>query len=86
MLYVISLILSFLCFIIILGALCTAAALAFGLRATARGDRVQSQLMMRYRVGFQFFTIVALVAGITISSMVNKDEDREEFRYEDRRP
>jgi hypothetical protein len=41
----------------------TTLALAGGLLAYRRGDHRKSQLFQRARVGFQAFTIVALVAA-----------------------
>lgn len=42
----------------------TCAALVRGLGAFASADRRTSQMMMRYRVGFQFCTVGAFVGGI----------------------
>ncbi|CAF0890920.1 unnamed protein product [Adineta ricciae] len=47
-----------------IGLLATVAALTLGLRAVSRGDRWQSQMMMRARIGAQGFTILAVLASI----------------------
>ncbi|CAF1385204.1 unnamed protein product [Adineta steineri] len=47
-----------------IGLLATVAALTLGLRAVSRGDKWQSQMMMRARIGAQGFTILAVLASI----------------------
>ncbi|CAF2884005.1 unnamed protein product [Rotaria sp. Silwood2] len=47
-----------------IGLLTTVAALTLGLRAVSRGDKWQSQMMMRARIGAQGFTILAVLASI----------------------
>jgi len=44
--------------------LATIVALTLGLRAVSRGDKWQSQMMMRARIGAQGFTILAVLASI----------------------
>lgn len=48
--------------------LATTGALIMGLKAMYTGDRALSQRMMRYRVGFQFATIFAIVGGLMVST------------------
>ncbi|CAF0842743.1 unnamed protein product [Rotaria sordida] len=47
-----------------IGLLTTVGALTLGLRAVSRGDKWQSQMMMRARIGAQGFTILAVLASI----------------------
>lgn len=47
-----------------IGLIATTACLTMGLFSMKRGDSRMQQLMMRGRVGFQFFTLSAMVFGI----------------------
>ena len=52
----------------------TVGALGGGLWSLLKDNKAQSQLMMRYRVGFQFSTILALTGGIYYRAYVHKDD------------
>ena len=52
----------------------TVGALGGGLWSLLRDNKAQSQLMMRYRVGFQSSTILALTGGIYYRAYVHKDD------------
>uniref|UniRef100_A0A914ZTS2 HIG1 domain-containing protein n=1 Tax=Parascaris univalens TaxID=6257 RepID=A0A914ZTS2_PARUN len=51
---------------VILGMGLTALALLGMMRSSFVGDRIGAQKYMRYRIIAQFFTVTALVAGVTI--------------------
>lgn len=45
------------------GLTMTVGSLAYGLYCMGTGQKKKSMLMMNYRVGFQFLTVVALMGG-----------------------
>ncbi|KAK9496403.1 hypothetical protein O3M35_013307 [Rhynocoris fuscipes] len=52
-----------------IGCLATVGCLTLGLFSFHRGERRMSQLMMRARVVAQGFTVVALVAGVSMTAI-----------------
>lgn len=53
---------------IVAGVTATSGAIIYGLYCLYLGDSRTSQLMMRYRVGFQFFTICAFLGGFGLAN------------------
>ncbi|KYO29936.1 HIG1 domain family member 2A, mitochondrial [Alligator mississippiensis] len=52
-----------------IGCLGTLGALTYGLVCFKKGDRQQSQLMMRARILAQGFTIAALMVGVVVTAL-----------------
>jgi len=52
----------------IIGALATVGALGYGLWCFRKGKSHQSQIMMRFRIAAQGFTIVAILGGLFMSA------------------
>lgn len=50
------------------GLLATTACLTMGLVSLKRGDSARQQLFMRGRVGFQMFTLAAMVFGVILTT------------------
>ena len=63
-----------------IGALATALALAFGIRAFFKKDVKMSQKMMRARVGAQGFTVLALLTGVWMD--LNRRQKKAELEAE----
>lgn len=51
-----------------IGLLATTACLTMGLVSLKRGDSARQQLFMRGRVGFQMFTLAAMVFGVYLTA------------------
>ncbi|CAB3410162.1 unnamed protein product [Caenorhabditis bovis] len=60
---------------VILGMGLTTAALLGMFKSSFLGDKLGAQKMMQYRIMAQFFTVTALVAGVTIFGATYEDED-----------
>ncbi|KJH43710.1 hypoxia induced protein region [Dictyocaulus viviparus] len=60
---------------VILGMGLTTLALLGMLKSSFIGDKLGTQKYMRYRIIAQFFTVTALVAGVTIFGSTYKDDD-----------
>uniref|UniRef100_A0A915JKR8 HIG1 domain-containing protein n=1 Tax=Romanomermis culicivorax TaxID=13658 RepID=A0A915JKR8_ROMCU len=57
-----------------LGVLCTAGAICVGLHSMYKGARRRSQLMMRFRVGFQAFTLVCICASMYKAGLLSSEK------------
>ncbi|KAK6062203.1 hypoxia induced protein region [Cooperia oncophora] len=62
---------------VVLGMGLTTLALLGMFRSSFKGDKMGAQKYMRYRILAQFFTVTALVAGVTIFGATYKDESLE---------
>ncbi|CAA91414.1 HIG1 domain-containing protein [Caenorhabditis elegans] len=62
---------------VILGMGLTTAALLGMFKSSFLGDKVGAQKMMQYRIMAQFFTVTALVAGVTIFGATYEDEEHQ---------
>ncbi|CAL2031555.1 hypothetical protein CAEBREN_26360 [Caenorhabditis brenneri] len=60
---------------VIIGMGLTTAALLGMFKSSFVGDKVGAQKMMQYRIMAQFFTVTALVAGVTIFGATYDDEE-----------
>ncbi|GMR37407.1 hypothetical protein PMAYCL1PPCAC_07602 [Pristionchus mayeri] len=65
---------------VVLGLGLTTAALLGMLRKSFIGDKAGAQKMMQYRIMAQFFTITALVAGVTVFGTVYESKEEREKR------
>ncbi|KAK6054742.1 hypoxia induced protein region [Cooperia oncophora] len=63
---------------VILGMGLTCLALLGMFKSSFVGDKIAAQKYMRYRIMAQFFTVTALVAGVTIFGATYKDDDQKE--------
>ncbi|VDM83264.1 unnamed protein product [Strongylus vulgaris] len=48
-------------------------------RSSFVGDKMRAQKFMQYRIIAQFFTVTALVAGVTIFGVTYKDEEHKKM-------
>uniref|UniRef100_A0A1I7Y7Y7 HIG1 domain-containing protein n=1 Tax=Steinernema glaseri TaxID=37863 RepID=A0A1I7Y7Y7_9BILA len=63
---------------VILGMGLTTVALLGMMRSSFLGDKLGAQKYMQYRIMAQFFTVTALVAGVTVfGSMYGDEEDKQ---------
>ncbi|KAF1765022.1 hypothetical protein GCK72_004973 [Caenorhabditis remanei] len=60
---------------VIIGMGLTTAALLGMFKSSFLGDKVGAQKMMQYRIMAQFFTVTALVAGVTIFGATYEDDE-----------
>ncbi|PAV88416.1 hypothetical protein WR25_05997 [Diploscapter pachys] len=69
---------------VIAGMGLTVAALLGMLRNSFYGDKMGTQKMMQYRIMAQFFTVTAMVAGVTVFGATYKNEPQKEGEQEHR--